>query len=285
MLANVKDPVLKLLFAYEVARHQMTIPVNRFGWAVEPPQSIRDYSSDRALFIGKVYSAIVRLLGAGFPEEGNEGLDLDTSLNTFSVDFLKVAETKSLVKNQLVLLHMNFLGPAIVDRHIRPVKDRHGNPVKRANGVPVMELDLDPDSLTWEMLFETIPEILKQKDAFMEKFSQPPIGEPKRDHGHFSNRAKAIEHVIYEDHDFESEELDDEMEALAKRIKATRMRLTGAWVESRKRMAEVDEEAEGSSSKRQKSAQPAEITSDDIYDNTDDDIYPSIEDDIYGYTD
>jgi hypothetical protein len=115
MLAKVEDPVLKLLFAYEVARHQITIPVNRFRWVVEPPQSIQDYLSDRSLFISQIYSAIVRLLGSGFPEEGNEGLDVDTSLDKFSLNVNEVALSESLVKNQLVLLYINFLGPVIVD--------------------------------------------------------------------------------------------------------------------------------------------------------------------------
>jgi hypothetical protein len=236
----------------------MTIPVNRFGWVVEPPQSIRDYSSDRSLFIGQIYLAIVRLLGLGFPEEGNEGLDVDTSLDKFSLDVDEVASSESLVKNQLVLLYMNFLGPVIVDQHIRPVLDRKGNPVKRANGIVKMELDFDPDSLTWEMVFATFPEIKRKKNELMRKYSQPPIGEPERDHFHFVNRNREIEYVIYDEVDFEDKVLDKDTEVLAERVKAAKKRITGGdeVKTPRKRKATGDGEA---SAKRRKSLRNLKI--------------------------
>jgi hypothetical protein len=90
-----------------------------------------------------------------------------------------------------------------------------------------MELDFDPDSLTWEMVFTTFPEIKRKKNKLMRKYSQPPIREPKRNHFHFVNRNREIEHIIYDEADFEDKVLDKDTEALAERVKAAKKRITG----------------------------------------------------------
>jgi len=51
------------------------------------------------LFIGKIYLSIIRLLGSSLLKEGNEGEDINTSLGTFTVDLVKVADVKDLIKN------------------------------------------------------------------------------------------------------------------------------------------------------------------------------------------
>jgi len=50
-----------------------------------------------AMVLSKVYSAIVRLLGSGFPDEGNEGQDLDTSLDRFTIGFTEHANIEEQV--------------------------------------------------------------------------------------------------------------------------------------------------------------------------------------------
>lgn len=239
--AGVADPTLKLLFAYEMAKHQMSLPANRYGWVVEPPQSLRDYSSDRALLIGRMYSAIVRLLGTGFPVEGNEGKDIDTNLSTFTVDPAVTESAEGLVKNQLVLLYMNFLGPSLVDSHIRPVLDKDGQPVTRANGEAKMQLDFDPDKLTWQMVFDMFPQIEKTKDKLMANYRQPPIGEPERDRAHFVTRAREFEHVMYREADFNDEEIDEEREQLAKRVRNKQAKITGKRTPKKRKAATATE--------------------------------------------
>jgi hypothetical protein len=252
MMAQVADPVVKLLFAYEIAKHQLSLPVNRFGWVVEPPQSLAHYSDDRALFVGEAYSAIVRLLGSGFPVEGNEGQKIDTSLEKFTLNPETLATTEGLVKNQLVLLYLNFLGPALVDRHICDRVDSEGNVMKRANGEIMQELDIDLKALTWQGVFDLFPFIQESKESLIQRYREPPIGEPERDRAHFEQRAKAYEGVMFDEADLE-EESDEDMEALRKRVIAHKVRASGKKSKSstpRKRKDNADLDDNGTPSKR-----------------------------------
>ena len=100
------------------------------------------------MFIGRIYSSIIRLLGSSLPEEGNKGEDIDTSLRAFTVDPAKVANIEDLIKNQLVLLYMSFLGPVIVNIHIQNKLGKDGNPIVQANNTHIIELGFDPDTIT-----------------------------------------------------------------------------------------------------------------------------------------
>jgi len=59
----------------------------------------------------------------------------------------------------------------------------------------------------------------------MEKYSHPPIGKPKRNYTHFTNRARPLKHVIYREEDFEKDNVNKEIEKVGKQVNSTKKRL------------------------------------------------------------
>ena len=92
--------------------------------------------------------SIICLLGSSLLEEGNKGEDININLGAFTVNLVKVTNIKDLIKNQFILLYISFLGPVIVNIHIRDKLSKDGNPIVRANSTYIMELGFDPDTIT-----------------------------------------------------------------------------------------------------------------------------------------
>ena len=86
---------------------------------------------------------MVRLIGEGFPAEGNDGKDIDTSLSKFTLNTENLPDDSQLVRNQLVITYMEFIVPVFVDMYIMPVVDHNKVEVKRNSGEVKMMLDFD----------------------------------------------------------------------------------------------------------------------------------------------
>jgi hypothetical protein len=86
---------------------------------------------------------MVRLIGEGFPAEGNDGKDIDTSLSGFTLHTENLPDDSQLVRNQLVITYMEFIVPVLVDMYIMPVVDHDKVKVKRNSGEVKMMLDFD----------------------------------------------------------------------------------------------------------------------------------------------
>jgi len=59
----------------------------------------------------------------------------------------------------------------------------------------------------------------------MEKYSYPPIGEPKCNYAYFTNYTRPLKYVIYREEDFKKDNVNKEMEKVGKWVNSIKKRL------------------------------------------------------------
>ncbi|KAK3358657.1 hypothetical protein B0T25DRAFT_514352 [Lasiosphaeria hispida] len=163
-IPGIHHPKLKLLFGYEILRLMFTHSFNRFSWYVEPPQSVQDYTSERATILGKVYSGLVHLIQTC-------PLDLTNSTNK---ENWKAMETV-----------VEFIGPAFIDLFYTQSTNTVGETIY----TPIHDIDQQDPNITWERIYKMFPYIKEHMGRLLGPMCKPPIGEPERDQAAFRQRA------------------------------------------------------------------------------------------------
>ncbi|KAL8371041.1 hypothetical protein RB595_001068 [Gaeumannomyces hyphopodioides] len=162
---HLKFPLLKQLIAYEWSTINFSLEFNPFCWQAEPPQAVRDFSSDRMRRMGEFYSALSVLLMTPQP---------DTS------DPESISDRHGLLRalRDFVL----FLGPAYVDREYQ--SQRGGR-----EGQPCAKKDLQ-GVVTWEYVQRLEKWTQQRQQNYEGRQLFPMIGSPQRDPSIFRKVSK-----------------------------------------------------------------------------------------------